>query len=168
MYLLEMLKLFRDPGWLVSRLRVDGTWRLEMAVETTTLVAQKPAGRELVPPSVRAIALTRLSKLTPPARRLVIASAVLGSQVRAQLLWRVAELRAQAGLEALEEAVKSGLLREEIAGGSRADRLCCYSFSHELMRKVIYTELGAARRQITRRRALRRQQVEGAKAYEYR
>ncbi|EFH86191.1 ATP-binding protein [Ktedonobacter racemifer] len=151
LYLLEMLKLFQDRGWLVPQLGVDGTWRLEMAVETTTLIAQKRAGRELVPPFVRAIVLTHLSKLTPPARQLVMACAVLGSRVHAQSLWQAAELGAQEGVEALEEAVKSGLLREEIAGGSRADCLCCYSFSHELMRKVVYTELGAARRQITRR-----------------
>ena len=64
--------------------------------------------------------LACLCKLTQPARQLVMASAVLGSRLSAQLLWQVAELGVQAGIEALEEAVKSGMLREEAAGGPGA------------------------------------------------
>jgi hypothetical protein len=116
LYLLETLKLFRDREWLVPRLGVDGTWRLELMVEMTSIVAQKRVERELVPPSVRAMILARFSKLTQPARQLVMVSAVLGSRASAQLLWQVAELGVQAGIEALEEAVKSGMLREETAG----------------------------------------------------
>jgi len=131
-----------------------------------TVVAQKRVGRELLPPSVRAMILARLSKFTQPARQLVMASTVLGSWVSAQLLWQVAELGVQAGIEALEEAVKSGMLREEAAGGPGAGRLDGYGFSHELMREVVYTELGAARRQVLHQRALARLQVEGVKTSE--
>ena len=49
-----------------------------------------------------------------------MASAVLGNQASAKLLWQLAELGVQAGVEALEEAVKSGLLREEEAGAGPA------------------------------------------------
>ena len=96
LYLLETLKLFRDREWLVPRVGDDGTWRLELVVEMAPVVAQKRVGRELVPPSVRAMILARLSKLTQPARQLVMASAVLGSRVSAQLMWQVAELGVQA------------------------------------------------------------------------
>ena len=41
----------------------------------------------------------------------------------------------QAGVEALEEAVSSGLLREEEAGASRR---VSYRFAHDLMRDVVY------------------------------
>jgi hypothetical protein len=163
LYLLETLKLFRDREWLVPRLGADGVFRLELVVEMATVVAQKRVGRELVPPLVRTMILARLSKLTQPARQLVMASAVLGSRVSAQLLWQVAELGVQAGLEALEEAVKSGMLREEVAGGPGAGRLGGYGFAHELMRDVVYTELGAARRQVLHQRALARLQVERVK-----
>ena len=163
LYLLETLKLFRNREWLVPRLGADGTWRLELAVEMATVVAQERARHELLPPSVRAMILARFSKLTQPARQVVMASAVLGSQVSAQRLWQVAELGVQAGVEALEEAVGSGMLREEQAEGGR---LGGYGFAHQLMREVVYTELGAARRQILHQRALTRISSEGVRASE--
>jgi predicted ATPase len=162
LYLLETLKLWREREWLVPRLAADGTWRLELAVEMATVVAQEQSQRELLPPSVRAMTQARLAKLTQPARQLVMTSAVLGTQASAQLLWQVAELEVQTGVEALEEAIGSGMLREEEAGG----HLSSYRFSHELMREVVYTELGAARRQVLHQRALVRLEREGARAAE--
>jgi predicted ATPase len=166
LYLLETLKLFRDREWLVPRVEADGTCWLELVVEMATVVAQKRVGRELVPPGVREMILARLSRLTQPARQLVMASAVLGSRVSAQLLWQVAELGVQAGIEALEEALKSGMLREEAAGGTGAGRPGDYGFSHELMREVVYTELGQARWQVLHQGALARLQLNGAKIFE--
>jgi hypothetical protein len=163
LYLLETLKLFREREWLVPRLGEDGTWRLELGVEMSTVVEKKRVGRELVPPSVRAMILARLSKLTQPAQQLVMASAVLGSCMSAQLILQVAELGVNVGIEALEETVKSGLLREEIAGEPGTGRQGSYGFSYELMREVVYTELGAARLQVLHQRALMRPQVEGGK-----
>src|SRR5207237_10704509 len=81
----------------------------------------------------------------------------------APLLWQLAELEVQAGVEALEEAITRGILREEEAGVSR---LGSFRFSHELMRDVVYTELGAARRQVLHQRALALLQSEGARASE--
>src|SRR5260370_33514458 len=89
----------------------------------------------------------RAAKLQPPARLLVLASAVLGTQVSAQLLWQVAEVEGQAGIAALEEAGTSGILREEQAGGPGTGRRGRYGFAHDLMRDVVSTELGTARRQ---------------------
>ncbi len=66
-------------------------------------------------------------------------------------------------MEALEEVVKSGILHEEATGRSQAGS---YRFSHELIRDVIYTELGAARRQVLHQRALVRLEREGARAAE--
>jgi len=166
LYLLETLKLLREQELLVPRLGADGVFRLEPTWEMVAAIGQKQSRRELVPPSVRAMILARLSKLTQPARQLVMASAVLGSRVSAQLLWQVAELGVQAGIEALEEAVKSGMLRGEAAGGPEASRLGGYGFSHELMREVVYIELGEARRQVLHQRALARLQVEGVRTSE--
>ncbi len=163
LYLLETLKLLRDRQWLVPRLAADGTWRLEPTREMAAAVAQEGSQRELLPPSVRAMILARLAPLSPAARHLVQISAVLGTSASAPLLWQLAELGVQAGIEALEEAVRSGILHEEATGRGRAGR---YRFAHELMRDVVYTELGAARRQVLHQRALARLESEGARASE--
>ena len=163
LYLLETLKLLRERQWLVPQQRADGSWRLEPTVEMAAALAQERSRRALLPPSVRAMILARLAKLAQAARQLVMASAVLGSQASVQLLWQLAELGTQAGLEALEEAVKSGILHEEQAGTVRPGS---YRFTHDLIREVVYTELGAARRQILHQRALARLETEGAPATE--
>jgi len=165
LYLLETLKLLREREWLVPELAADGTWRLALAVEIATVVAHERSQRELLPPSVRALIQARLAKLSQPAHQLVMTSAVLGTPASAQLLWQVAEVEAQIGVEALEEAIGHGILREEEVGES-GGHLSSYGFSHDLMREVVYTELAAARRQVLHRRALASLEREGAKAAE--
>ncbi len=163
LYLLETLKLLRDRQWLVPRLDADGVWRLELGVELATIVAQERSQGALLPPSVRSLILARLAPLSLAARHLVQGVAVLGTAAHAQVLWQLAEIGVQEGVEALEEAVKGGILREEEAGGGR---LGSYHFSHDLMRDVVYTELGAARRHVLHRRALVLLQTEGTAAAE--
>ena len=162
LYLLETLKLLRERQWLRPQLTAEGVFRLEprgAGGGSGTGGSQ----RELVPPSVRAMIQTRLAKLSPPARHLVRASAVLGHPASATLLWQLAELRVQEGVEALEEAVGFGILREEEAG---AGRVGSYRFGHDLMRDVVYTDLGAARRLVLHQRALALLETEGARAAE--
>ena len=162
-YLLETLKMFRDLELLVPRLAADGTWRLDLDVEMATAVAQERSRRELLPPSVRTMIQARLAPLSRAARQLVQVSAVLATAASAQRLWQVAGLRVQAGDEALEEAVGSGILlaEEEEAGHPGG-----YRFAHDLMREVVYTELGEARRLVLHQRALALLQAEGARASE--
>jgi len=164
LYLLETLKLLREREWLVPRRRADGTWRLEPTVDLSEAIGQERSRRELLPPSVRALILARLSKLDQLAGQLVMASAVLGNKSSAQNLWQVAQVGGvQAGIEALEEAMKSGLLREEQAGTGRPGD---YRFVHDLIRDVVYTELGEARRQVLHQRTLAVLYSEGARAAE--
>src|SRR5205814_4077236 len=84
----------------------------------------------------------------------------------AKLLWQVAEIEVQTGVEALEEAIGSGMLREEEAGGPGVGNPGSYGFSHDLMRDVVYNERGAARRQVLHQRALVCLQTEGTAAAE--
>jgi predicted ATPase len=163
LYLLETLKLLRERQWLVPQLEADGTWRLEPNREMAAALAQEGSRRALLPPSVRAMILARLAKLSSAVRQLVQASAVLGTQASARLLWQLAELGTQDGLGALEEAIKSGILREEQTGTGRPGR---YRFAHDLICDVVYTELGAARRQVLHQRALALLETEGARAAE--
>ncbi len=162
LYLLETLKLWREREWLVPRLGADGVFRLEPSVDLAAL-GQEGSRRELVPPSVRTLLLARLAPLSRAARQLVQGVAVLATAASAPLLWQLAELGVQAGVEALEEAVTRGILREEEAGVGRLGR---YGFAHELMRDVVYAGLGAARRQVLHQRALALLQSEGARAAE--
>jgi len=104
--------------------------------------------------------LARLAPLSRAARQLVQVVAVLATSASAPLLWQLAELGVQAGVEALDEAITRGILREEEARVGR------YGFAHELMRDVVYTELGAARRQVLHQRAQALLQSEGARASE--
>jgi DNA-binding SARP family transcriptional activator len=163
LYLLEMLKMLRDRQWLVPRLAADGTWRLELDRETAAAIVQEQSLRELLPSSVRAMIQARLAHLSPAARQLVAAGAVLGNQATAQRLWQVADVGVQAGVEALEEAVGSGMLRAE---GAETAWLGSYRFAHDLVREVVYTELGEARRLVLHQRALALLQAEGARASE--
>jgi tetratricopeptide (TPR) repeat protein len=163
LYLLETLKLFRDQHWLAPRLNADGTWVLEPTVEMAAALVQKQSRRALLPPSVRSMILARLARLKSTARQLLQASAVLGNQATAKLLWQLAEVEVQPGIEGLEEAVGSGILREEEAGMGRPSS---YRFAHDLIRDVVYTELGAARRQVLHQRALALLLTEGAAAAE--
>jgi predicted ATPase/DNA-binding SARP family transcriptional activator len=161
LYLLETLKLLRERELLVPRRGADGTWRLEPTEDIAAALAQEQSQRELLPPSVRAMIQARLAKLQPPARQLVLISAVLGTQASAKLLWQVAELGMQAGVEALEEAVASGILGVEEA---RAGCPASYYFTHELIREIVYTESGEARRQVLHQHILAMLETEGAPA----
>ena len=163
LYLIETLKLLRERQWLLPRLTTEGVFRLAPTEELVAALAQQESRRELLPPSVRAMIQTRLARVSAPARQLVMASAVLGSPVSAKLLWQMAELRVAEGVEALEEASKSGILREEEAG---AGRPASYRFTHDLVRDVVYTELGAARRLVLHQRARELLEAEGAPAAE--
>ncbi len=163
LYLLETLKLLRDRQWLVPHLSAEGSWRLEPTQEMVAALAREESRRELVPASVRTMIQTQLVKLSARARRLVYAGAVLGRPASAKLLWQVAGVEAQEGVEALEEAVSSGILREEEAGAEQPGH---YRFVHELMRDVVYTEAGAARRLVLHQRALTALETRGARACE--
>jgi hypothetical protein len=149
LYLLETLKLLRARQWLMPRPGSDGIWQLVPDMESIATFLQDRSRRELIPASVRAMILSRLAKLTPTTRQLVRACAVLDYRASAQLLWHVAELGAQAGIQALEEAVGSGILREENSEGDHAGSYAC---AHELIREVVYTELGEARRHVLQQR----------------
>ena len=163
LYLLEMLKLLREREWLVPQLGANGTWQLTLTREMKAVIAQEWLRHELFPPSVRALIQARISKLTPPSRQLVMASAVLGTQSSTQHLWQVAQIDAQTGIEALEEALKSGLLWAEKA---KSGRQSIYRFVHDLIRQVVYMEIGEARRQDLHQQAFTVLQREGAMASE--
>jgi len=158
-----MLKLLREREWLVPQLGANGTWQLTLTREMNIGITQERLRHELFPPSVQALIQARISKLTPPSRRLVIASAVLGTQSSAQNLCQVARIDVQTGIEALEEALKSGLLCAEEA---KRGRQSTYRFVHDLIRDIVYMEISDARRQDLHQQAFAVLQREGGRASE--
>ncbi|HLH63185.1 MAG TPA: AAA family ATPase [Ktedonobacteraceae bacterium] len=149
-YLLETLKLLRERQWLIPRLASDGTWRLVPDMEKIPALLEEQPRRNLLPAAVRAMILARMAKLTPLARQLVTASVVVDFRANAQHLWQVAQLDMQAGIQALEEAVRSGMLREENGPG---EHMGSYHCANELIREVICSEMGEAHRYMLQQRA---------------
>jgi DNA-binding SARP family transcriptional activator/tetratricopeptide (TPR) repeat protein len=150
-YLVETLKALLEEGKLVVRDRPDGRAVLEVG-------AGLGEGDELggLPQSVREVVGGRLSRLSPSASELLAAGAVLGRRFGFGVLLAVAGLGETESLRGLDELVRRHLLFEE-SDGREEGRLLYpgtdYSFSHEKIRQVVYTECGEARRWVLHRRA---------------
>jgi DNA-binding SARP family transcriptional activator len=151
LFLLETLKLLRDRQGLVPWRRPDGTWKLGLDRERITTLIQERSRGELIPSTLRALILARLARLSPSARQLALVSAVFGTGTSAQRLWQVAELEEQVGIQALEEAIASRFLCEEEGWEDAPGRYRC---TYDLVREVLYAELGAVRRRNMQQRAL--------------
>jgi len=100
------------------------------------------------PKSLEARAATGLAGCSRPARRLVAAAAVLGTQCRLADAAALADLADP--LAALEEAIGAGLLAEAPA----VDGRCC-EFPHASVRAAVYGCLGVAERAALHRQAAR-------------
>jgi DNA-binding SARP family transcriptional activator/tetratricopeptide (TPR) repeat protein len=155
-YLLETLKALIEEGKLVVWVRPDGGRVL--GVGPTLRVESGLRG--LLPSSVRAVIHSRLSRLSPAASELVAAGAVLGRRFGFETLVGVAGLGEAEGLRGLDELLGRRLLLEEGGGQEEEEEEealvrfdAAYSFSHEKIRQVVYTEAGQARRRVLHRRA---------------
>jgi DNA-binding SARP family transcriptional activator/tetratricopeptide (TPR) repeat protein len=165
-YLVETLKALLEEGKLVVQAHPDGG---------VVLVISPPLRVEsdlssLLPHSVREVIHSRLSRLSPAASELLLAGAVLGRGFGFESLVGVASLGETEGLRGLDELLGRRLLLEEVGEqeeeGSPLHRDAAYSFSHERIRQVSYTEGGQARRQVLHRRAFGVLERRGAPAAE--
>ncbi|HEV8224380.1 MAG TPA: AAA family ATPase [Rubrobacteraceae bacterium] len=153
LFLAETIKALLDRGVLAARHRTEGTWFVGLGPEAR----DTDALRGLIPESVREAIDAQLSRLSPPALALLAAGAVLGSGFTFEQLIGVVGLPEDEVLSALDEVLASRLLKEAPAQDGEV-----YTFSHEKVRDVAYTEAGAARRRIFHRRALAALEEEGA------
>ncbi|HLL56953.1 MAG TPA: AAA family ATPase [Rubrobacteraceae bacterium] len=154
-YFIEMLKALLEEGKLVVRAHPDGGGVLEVS----PALGEESALSALLPHSVREVILSRLSRLSPAAFELLVAGAALGRRFGFESLVGVASLGETEGLRGLYELVGRRLLLKEGGGqeeeeGSPLYLGATYSFSHEKIRQVVYTEGGQARRRVLHRRAL--------------
>lgn len=104
-------------------------------------------------PGVREIIRGWLNRITSPAGELLTAAAVLGQAASFDHLCRVAGLEEVQALTALDELLARQLLLEADDTSPAPNRDPAYSFSHQKLGEVVYTEAGTARRRILHRRA---------------
>ncbi|MBO9394437.1 BTAD domain-containing putative transcriptional regulator [Caldilinea sp.] len=113
-------------------------------LETSQGVAQGLLTEGTLPASVSALILHRLSTLSPTARRLLDVAAVIGQHFTPMLLFQADRAPSDALVQALDELWRCALI---VAAGADV-----YTFSHELVREVIYRGLSDARRRHLHRR----------------
>lgn len=92
-----------------------------------------PGWDEILPPSYRDLVRRRLERLSPEARRVVLAGAVLGRSFEWKLLGEIVRLDPQETLARLREAVGTQLLD---TGGD-----AWFRFRHALVREALLAEL---------------------------
>ena len=163
-YLVETLKVLLEEGMLLIRSGADGERIVEVGPAWRS---QKSALRGLLPQSVREVIRSRLSRLSAEASELVRAGAVLVRGFDFESVVDVAGLGVEEGLRGLDELIERRLVREEAGGRERESLIhpgATYSFTHEKIRQVAYTEMGHARRRLFHRRALEVLEEGGAPA----
>jgi DNA-binding SARP family transcriptional activator/tetratricopeptide (TPR) repeat protein len=99
-----------------------------------------------LPEGVKQVIARRLARFDASATEWLRTAAVIGRDFDSRLLERVLGIDEDAFLDALEQALESGLVRESSA------RPGSYSFSHALIREVLYESMSAPRRSRIHRR----------------
>jgi DNA-binding SARP family transcriptional activator len=134
------LKTLLEQGQMQQVMTPQGDWQLDL--RGWSLAAM----RNFLPDSIQGLIASRLRRLTPRTKAFLTAAAVLGHSFTFAQLQQTAELPEAETLDALEEAQSAQLLIESRDG--------IYSFHHDKIRQVAYTQTSTARRRILHRRAL--------------
>ncbi len=143
-YLMETLKDLLERGALHPKRRSEGAWSFEVDAEHDLGQAVR------VPSSVRAVIRSRLFRLSPNAFTLLAAGAVLDQGITFERLCNVSNVSDDTGLSALDELVSGRFLLEVTQPGTAS----AYTFANDMIRDVVYTEAGDARRRLFHKRAL--------------
>ena len=159
-YIVETLRTLLEGGALAAPHDEEATWTMD--------ILRPPArntSRAALPPSVRQIIQARLAPLPQAARDLLAAASVLGQGFTFELLCDVGRLTEDEALPALDSVVRSNLIHElgqtEPQSGDGQ-----YTFAHDKIRDVVYSEAGEARRRVFHRRAMEALQTAGMPAAE--
>jgi predicted ATPase len=151
-YLMETLKDLLERHVLRPKRRAEGQW-------TFAVDAEHELGHAVrVPSTVHAVVRSRLNRLSPNAFSLLVSGAVLEQQITFERLCTISNLTEDLALPALDELVSGRLLLEEPQPGVAS----AYAFANDMLRDVVYTEAGDARRRLFHCRAL--EVLEAAKA----
>jgi len=125
-FLEEVLKHLVETG---AMYREEGRW------------GRKTVSEIEVPQSVKEVIGRRLEQVSDPCRQTLTLAAVIGRRFDFDVLVRTADGEEDRTLDALEEAIRSQLLREEKVGSA-----VLYDFAHALIRETLYDGLSLRRR----------------------
>jgi DNA-binding SARP family transcriptional activator len=143
-FLIETLKDLLERGVLHPKRMAGGQW--SFAVD-----ADHDLGHALrVPSTVQAVIRSRLNRLSPNAFSLLAAGAVLEYRLTFDRMCAIANLDEDLALPALDELISSRLLLETV----QPDVISAYTFANDMLRDVVYTEAGDARRRLFHHRAM--------------
>ena len=143
-YLMETLKDLLERQVLHPKRQAVGRWSFAVDAEHDLGQAVR------VPSTVRAVIRSRLNRLSPNAFSLLAAGAVLEQRITFERLCAISNVTEDLGLPALDELVSGRLLLEAAQPGTAS----AYIFANDMLRDVVYTEAGDARRRLFHRRAL--------------
>ena len=143
-YLMETLKDLLERRVLRPKRRSEGRWGFAVDAEHDLGQAVR------VPSTVQAVIRSRLNRLSPNAFSLLVSGAVLAQRLTFERLCAVANASEDLALPALDELLSSRLLLETAQPGIAS----AYSLANDMLRDVVYTEAGDARRRLFHRRAL--------------
>jgi tetratricopeptide (TPR) repeat protein len=122
----EVLKSLVEEGAIY---REDARWQRKEIAEIQ------------VPKSIREVVGRRLERVSDTCQRALSVGAVIGRRFRFETVQSVGDLGEDELLNALEEAARAQLIREESEAGKVE-----YDFAHALIREVLYERLSARRR----------------------
>ena len=143
-YLVETLKDLLERRVLHPKRRAEGQW-------TFAVDGEHDLGQAVrVPSTVHAVILSRLNRLSPNAFSLLAGGAVLEQRLTFERLCAISNVSEDLALPALDELISGRLLLEAAQPGAAS----AYAFTNDMLRDVIYTEAGDARRRLFHQRAL--------------
>jgi DNA-binding SARP family transcriptional activator len=148
-YLIETLKLLLERSHVTPYPGGDGASTNDFAVA----IVKEVGVAHLYPPSLRELISLQLDRLSPAAFAFLVAGSVLEQDATFERLCEVSDLSEKEGLVALDEVLRSRLMRESRPQSGRPGNET-YTFSHDMIREVVYVEAGETRIRIFHRRAL--------------
>jgi tetratricopeptide (TPR) repeat protein len=143
-YLMETLKDLLERRVLHPKRRAEGQWSFAVDAEHNLGQAVR------VPSTVHAVIRSRLNRLSPNAFSLLAGGAVLEQRLTFERLCAISNVSEDLALPALDELISGRLLLEAAQPGIAS----AYTFANDMLRDVVYTESGDARRRLFHRRAL--------------
>jgi DNA-binding SARP family transcriptional activator len=143
-YLIQTMKDLLERRVLHPKRQAERQW-------TFAVDAEHDLGQTVrVPSTVHAVIRSRLNRLSPNAFNLLAGGAVLEHQITFERLCAISNVREDLALPALDELLSSRLLLEAALTGTASG----FTFANDMLRDVVYTEAGDARRRIFHRRVL--------------
>jgi predicted ATPase len=153
-YLMETLKDLLERRALRPKHLAEKQW-------TFALDSEHNLGHAVrVPSTVHAVIHSRLNRLSPNAFNLLASGAVLEQSITFERLCAISDVGENLALPALDELISSRLLLEAALPGVAS----AYTFVNDMLRDVVYTEAGDARRRLFHRRALEILEASGTSA----